>query len=260
MHYVIPLLGGAGVGEKNYRTPSLTNIILKFLESGIFANQNKLNMLFKKRNLFVLAVALLVIVTAPSCNLYPDSETRVEDLDITVTNYDKGNDFSQNKTYSIVDEVVEVDDDTTNPPDVITNSALIIQQIDANMQALGYDKIPDNTITVPDVRITAVATSTTTWFYYYYYYWDYWYWWGYYPCCYYYPPTYPVIESYTTGTLVMQMAQFKGVASGDSVKTVWTGVVNGLLDEDTPANLKTRIKRSIDEAFEQSPYLNVNGN
>lgn len=214
----------------------------------------------QKKNVFIFTAALLMIATVPSCNLYPDSETRVEDLDITVTYYDKENDFSQNLTYSIVDEVVEVDDDTTNPPDPVTNSATIIQQIDANMQALGYEKIPDNTINVPDVRITAVATSTTTWYYYYYYYWDYWYWWGYYPCCYYYPPTYPVVESYTTGTLVMQMAQFKGVASGDSVKTVWTGVINGLLEEDTQANLKTRIKNSIDEAFRQSPYLDVNPN
>lgn len=213
-------------------------------------------MTFKPKFILFLSAAL-VLFGAGGCNLYPDSETRVEDLDIVVTHYDKSNDFSQNLTYTIVDEVVEVDDDTTNPPDVITNSSLIIQQIDANMQALGYEKIPDNNIEVPDVRITAVATSTTTWFYYYYYYWDYWYWWGYYPCCSYYPPAYPVVESYTTGTVVMQMAQFNGVASGDSVRTVWTGVINGLLNEDTQTNLKTRIKSSIDEAFEQSPYLKV---
>lgn len=206
----------------------------------------------------LLLTAILALFGAGGCNLYPDDDTRVEDLDIVLTHYDSANDFSQNKTYSIVDEVVEVDDDTTNPPDVITNSDLVLQQIDANMQALGYQKVANDTI--PDVRLTVVATSTTSWFVYYYSYWGYWYGWGYYPCCYYYPPTYPVVESYTTGTLVMQMAQFKGVTSGDSVKTIWSGVVNGLLNEDTQTNLKTRIKSSIDEAFDQSPYLDVNAN
>jgi len=215
-----------------------------------------------KKNFIILTVALLMIATVPSCNLYPDDDTRVEDLDIVLTHYDKENDFSLNHTYSLVDEVVEVDDDTTNPPDAVANSSLILQQIDANMQALGYEKVADSAN--PDVRLVATASDQTYWFYYYYY--DYWYWyggwygwggwWGY-PCCYYYPPSYPVVESYTTGTLAIQMAQTRGVTPGDTVRMVWTGIVNGLLNEDTQSNLKVRIKSSIDEAFAQSPYLKV---
>jgi len=221
--------------------------------------------MLKKKNLLILTAAFLMVATVPSCNLYPDSETRVEDLDIVITHFDADNDFTINQTYSIVDEVVEVDDDTSNLPSTVPNSDLIITQIRANMEALGY--IEDNND--PDVSIVATASDKTNYFYYYYYdYWYYWYgggwygwggWWGY-PCCGYYPPAYPVVESYTTGTLMIQMFQIKGVTQGDSISLAWTGVVNGLLDEDTQSNLKTRIKRSIDEAFEQSPYLDVNPN
>lgn len=221
--------------------------------------------MLKKNNLLILTAAFLIAATVPSCNLYPDSETRVEDLDIVVTHFDPGNDFSQNRKYSVSNEVIEVDDDTTHLPVEVPNSDLIISQIIANMDALGYDKVDENAD--PDVRIMVTASDQTNYFYYYYYdYWYYWYgggwygwggWWGY-PCCYYYPPAYPVVESYTTGTLMMQMFQIKGVTQGDTIKLAWTGVVNGLLDEDTQSNLKARIKRSIDEAFEQSPYLEVN--
>ncbi|MDZ4844897.1 MAG: DUF4136 domain-containing protein [Chitinophagales bacterium] len=217
-------------------------------------------MTFKPKFILFLSAALALFGIG-GCNLYPDSETRVEDLDITLTHYDKENDFMQNQTYSIVDEVVEIDSDTNNAPSPVANSDLIIQQIEANMAALGYTKVNDNQD--PDLRVVATATENTQYFI---------------------ITTmitgigmvvvgmamaaggvlllllsacYPVVESYTSGTLIMQMAQYKDTAPGDTIKMVWTGVVNGLLDEDTQANLKTRIKSSIDEAFEQSPYLKV---
>ncbi len=63
---------------------------------------------------------------------------------------------------------------------------------------------------------------------------------------------YPSVSSYTTGTLVMTL-----VANGaDYIDPTrgWTAAANGLL---SGAYNTTRVNKAIDQAFEQSPYLNT---
>src|SRR5688500_7807744 len=123
--------------------------------------------MLKKKTLLILTVALFIVATVPSCSLYPDDDTRVEDLDIVLTRFDPENDFTQNKTYSPVDAIVQIDDDPSNAPSPITNSQLILDQVKANMSSLGYTKVNDNQN--PDLRILGSATEQTSYFYYYYY-------------------------------------------------------------------------------------------
>ena len=217
--------------------------------------------MIKIKYLIILTLALLMTVTIPSCNLYPDSETRTEDTDIVITRFDPSANFSTYLTYSRVDEVLKIDADTSDDPDPVPDSDFILAQIDANMLALGYDRVSDSDN--PDVRIVATATDIEITSYYYYDYW-YWYggwygwggWWGYPPCCYYYPPYYPVTSSYKIGTLFMDMLDTKDKVSGtDTIPIVWNAIYNGILD-DTKSGLRNRIKTNIDQAFDQSPYLN----
>jgi len=212
-----------------------------------------------KTRLTLFASAVMMLMGAGGCNLYPDSETRVEDLDIIITRYDKETDFTQLNTYSIVDEVYAVDEDTSNAPDPVDNSDYIISTINANMEALGYQKVNSNSD--PDVRIVVTASSAniTVYYYNYYgYYYPYWGWGGYYGGWYYPYYGYPVTETYTTGSLFIDMVDYRDYtgSSTDSVRVVWTGIMNGLL-EGSSSGITARIKTGVDQAFEQSPYLNT---
>jgi hypothetical protein len=90
--------------------------------------------------------------------------------------------------------------------------------------------------------------------YYYYNSW-YWGWYGsyggwYYPG--YYPPTY---SSVTTGGLLIQMTIPKDSSIDGTIPVVWMSVMSGLLESASSGASSSRIKKSIDQAFIQSPYL-----
>ena len=95
-----------------------------------------------------------------------------------------------------------------------------------------------------DVHVAALAT-TTTWVSggCYYGYWSYWY--PYYGWC------YPTYYTYTTGTILIVMANPN--KSGDD-KGVWIAGLNGVLSGST-SNTSSRLNNNIDQAFSQSPYL-----
>ena len=62
--------------------------------------------------------------------------------------------------------------------------------------------------------------------------------------------------SYTTGTVMMNMLDVKNYAFDDSAPVImWTGGLNGILSSGSSAS---RITRDINQAFGQSPYLNLN--
>ncbi len=119
----------------------------------------------------------------------------------------------------------------------------ILARVAANLEQLGYVRVDS---AQADVHVFNLATSTE-------YvgsscyppYWDYWY--GY-------PPgwgwCYPVVSSYTTGTLLTVM-----IDSGqpDDTPAVWLAASNGLLSSSEGTS--ARIRKNINQAFAQSPYL-----
>ncbi len=120
----------------------------------------------------------------------------------------------------------------------------MLNRIETNMAALGWTKVTD-----PEdadlALMPAVWTNTTVVYWYDYWCWYYYYYcgWGYY---------YPYYSSYTTGTMVMAL-----VASGEGYvepSGVWGAAINGLLSGYSDVS---RINSAIDQAFEQSPYLDI---
>lgn len=226
-----------------------------------------------------LSFSLLVIasiVVLHGC--YPNDELSYSETDIVLTGYYDSVDFKTVSTYYLPDTIFPVRDDTTDKTPVKDSDA-IIAQIEKNMQSYGYTRVyySDDVTEEPDLMIAVAAISTTTvtvgWWYPYYPGWgwgwgwykkaprgaDYWY--GGYPG--YYPPGWgwggmPYYSSYTTGTLLMEMTNPNDyrVMDGDTVIPMyWAGGINGVLSSGSN---KTRITDGIDQAFEQSPYLNHN--
>ena len=189
---------------------------------------------------------------------YPAGPEYVEDLDVVYTSYDKGYDFQGGSgTYAMPDKIVvdvEIDrGDTTYIYMKDAFAAPILQAIEDNMTANGWNRV--DLVDEPDVVITPAAIKSTTYFYSYWYDWWYggWYggYWGWY-----YPPYYTV-SSYTTGSLIIVMAD-PSMADDSPIgasPTAWIAAANGLY---TGAYDLSRATKAVDQAFAQSPYLKIN--
>jgi hypothetical protein len=119
------------------------------------------------------------------------------------------------------------------------------------MEKLGWDKIDIEN--GPDVLVTPSVMSSTT---YYYSYWYNWWYGGYYGGYWgwYYPPYYTV-SSYTTGSLIITMADPNVESVINQSPAVWVSAANGLV---TGYNDVDRVVTAINQAFVQSPYLKTN--
>jgi hypothetical protein len=200
--------------------------------------------------LFLTAIAGLLL-----WGCYPNGPEYVDDLDVVYTTYSQDYDFASKGTYArpnqIVTDVKIEDGETTYVfmKDVFAEP--ILQAIDDNMEANGWERIDISQD--PDVLVNPAAWSSTTYFYSYWYDWWYggWYggWYGWY-----YPPYYSV-SSYTTGTMVITIADPNEESPIGKTEAKWVAAANGLTSGNYDVN---RVTRAIDQAFEQSPYLKTN--
>jgi hypothetical protein len=213
----------------------------------IFITKNYLKM---KRLLLIAAMPVVLL----SC--YPAGPEYVEDVDVTYTTYDQKFDFQSKGKYAMPDQIVvdvEIEDgDTTYIYMKKVFSDPILAAIADNMEANGWQKV--SLAENPDVVVTPAGISSTTYFYSYWY--DWWYggWYG--GWGWYYPPYYTV-SSYTTGTLIITMAD-PNVDQDSPInqsQTAWVAAANGLFTGNYDL---TRVTMAIDEAFDQSPYLKLN--
>jgi Domain of unknown function (DUF4136) len=203
-----------------------------------------------KRLLLMAAMPVVLL----SC--YPAGPEYVEDVDVTYTTYDQEFDFQSRSTYAMPNEIVvdvEIEDgDTTYiyMKDVFAEP--ILAAIEDNMEANGWERV--GLAATPDVVITPAGISSTTYFYSYWY--DWWYggWYG--GWGWYYPPYYTV-SSYTTGSMIITMADpnVEDDSPINQSQTAWIAVGNGLF---SGAYDLSRVTDAIDEAFDQSPYLKLN--
>lgn len=196
----------------------------------------------------IMALALITsLVLFTGC--YPDGAEYVDELDVVYTVYDKEYDFQNANTYSLPDKIVILGDEDNVEFIADIYATPILARIDSNLQALGWTKVDNDSN--PDVQVLPASWTTTTISY-----WGggYWCYWDPYYCGggWYYP--YPVVSSYTTGTLVMNMVE-KEATGTDGVKRVaWFGAINGLLQDTYNPQ---RINDAIDQSFKQSPYLKL---
>lgn len=186
---------------------------------------------------------------------YPNGPEYVNDLDLVVTRYDKAFEFDDEKTFAIPDKVVKITGNLANGQEVEyvddEYALAIINTVKDNMNKYGWEEVaPDQA----DVLILPSAMSSTTFIWYYdWWYWDWWYpydWWGWY-----YP--YDIYGgSYTSGSVFLQMTYPDGRTAADNIPVPWTAVLNGLLEGPT-SQVESRIETNIDQAFKQSPFLDI---
>jgi hypothetical protein len=195
---------------------------------------------------------------------YPGDIDNVAELDLAVTIFDEGADFSSNRTYAIADTVMEIGDGNIALTGQFDD--LIVDKVQENMQALGYTEISGFSGPSPDVIVLISKTSSTNVDVYQPYpiWWDYWGyypWWpvyggigpGWYP---YYPWGGTVVYSYTSGTLIVELLDPDKLNADDTIPAISAGAINGLL-EGSDSQIQGRLEENLDQLFTQSPYLNV---
>lgn len=212
----------------------------------------------KKAHIFLSFVIAIVLA-----GCYPGGPENTDDYDLVATNYAEDYNYSQNLTYFIPDTVIHIVDSTTREEDINrTHDATILSTTISNMNALGYEQIDVDSLAdiVILPQVLEIQNVSVSWWYDWYYYWG-WYpwggWWG--PGYgWYYPGGYPVVTSYQTGTIILQMIDpDEPTPMPDEIYISWSGYANGIVSSSKNYN-KSRIVDGIDDMFEMSPYLNLN--
>jgi len=200
---------------------------------------------------------LLSVLMLSGC--YPGGPEYIEDLDLVVTSHDVLFDFQEMETYALPDRIVKITGNLEEGDEVEfindNYSAIILDRIRDNLEDYGWVEVSADQN--PDVIILPSAMQSTTMVWYYdYWYWDWYYpyyWWGWY-----YP--YPIYGgSYSSGSVFLQMTYPDGITAADNIPVVWSSILNGLLEGEA-SELNSRVSHSVDQAFEQSPYLSIDDN
>ena len=212
-----------------------------------------------------LAAAALVMALG-AC--YPGDISSVEETDVVLTIH-SGNDFSAFNTYAMPDTVIDVcenadDPECENALDVDHSyDSEILAQIASRMQGYGYQRVPIDEVdenNLPDVfLIVSVSatrrTSATVW-------WPWWGWGGWWPG--WGPgwgPGYPAVSvtQWDQGTLEMTMIDPTDTDPDNEIFNVqWDATLSGVLSSASGPIDTNRIDRGIQQAFDQSPYLQTN--
>lgn len=174
-------------------------------------------------------------------------ETR--DQILTIARKTEAVDFNQFNSFAITDSVTVVNNgkktrlcnDTTD---------LIIAQVVRNMNMNGYTQVEVDEN--PDLLVDLAYIQRTNTYMYpgYWNDWDWWWNYNYFPWFgwdSYYPYQMPVfITSYTTGSLVIEVADVVNVATESSVPIVWHGLVREILNGK---HTQQELISAIDEVF-----------
>lgn len=203
-----------------------------------------------KHSLLIMLLGALIALS--SC--YPGDTVTTSELDLVLTHHKSDVDFTQNRTYIMPNAILvsSSDDDHSISP---ADEAAILANIESNLTSLGYERLPlADSLTVdliifPEVIIVDHVQAGGCWGCYY----NPWYpgWGGYYPP---YPPSYVI--TYSTGTILISMINPDSLAENFPVaNAIWIGAIDGLVRSGVTADY---INRHIDQAFLQSPYLQVN--
>ncbi len=230
-----------------------------------------------------LTIMAVITFFMASCYEYHD-DTYLDELDISLTYYDTSFNFQQYSTFAIRDSVGLLETNMTNADEAEFYKAggtndKIRQNIRDHFTALGYTEVADDENYDFGVNLVLAVVDNTVyypgwWYTYYDYY--YWYWWGGWYPYYGYPWSYGSY-TYTTGTLLIEMADGESIrdyrewADGKTqgeienadpdevpdIKFVWQAIINGVAGSTASYN-QQRAERGFDEVFVQSPYLDKN--
>ena len=184
-----------------------------------------------------------------ACSWGSDGMDETRDQILTIARKTEAVDFSKFSSFAITDSITAVDDGTK----IRFNDAtadLIIAQVVRNMNLCGYTQVQADED--PDLLVDLAYIQRTNTYMYpgYWTDWDWWWnwngypWWGWDP---YYPYQMPVlISSYTTGSIVIEVADVVNVATETTVPVVWHGLIREILNGK---HNQQELISSIDEVF-----------
>lgn len=220
----------------------------------------------KKINVISWILSLSVIAVIGGC--YPQGATYTDEVDLVVSVQRAEVDYQAYNTFYIEDTVVKLSNNENDKILDPSDAAFLVGEFQMRLIELGWVEVPTlDTNNLPDAVVTMTVLENVNasyvsggWGYGGWYGWGYWGYpgGGYYPgyggCC------YTSVYTYTTGTLIIEMLDPSKIVDEGATKLVpiiWGGGINGY-SEGSKSNIRTRVKRGMDQIVKDSPYLKQN--
>ena len=206
-----------------------------------------------KKILLIPALALLAV----ACHKEPYIDSDNEYL--VYTSPGKDATFASFTTFDLADSLLVIGQSAKPEYSQSQNALALIQAVRTNMENAGYIYTPDNPDADLGIQMTYVIKTDRYVQYYNDPYWwlnypGYWspgYWGNY--VGFYYP--YPVTYTYSTNALMVDMADLTTPKTGtEALEVVWSVYIGGPAGSSVASDVEV-MKRAIDQAFVQSPYL-----
>lgn len=194
---------------------------------------------------------LLLAATAIFSSCEKDPDLSKMDSDFTVyTQYDPEADFSTASTYFLPDSILTTGGGMQAVYWKDENAQTLIKLIESKMNTRNYSRESDKENAQLGIQVSYVENSTHVgglW-------WNTGYWGPFWGGGWYYP--YPVSYNYDTGTLVIEIVDLRDKETTDAkLPVIWRTTNSGMLYGNNQLNLLL-VQRSIEQAFNQSTYIN----
>lgn len=199
---------------------------------------------------------LLAGIALTACEKEPDTD-KLDNHYLVYTDYDKGTNFEALMTYYVPDSILYINNGDKKEYWRSDAAEAVRMEFIENMNEhyVRVDNIEDADI---GLQLSYVASTYTfagygggdPWWYGYPYYWTPGYWGGYWGGWYY---SYPIIYSYTTGSIIGEMVNLS-VTDSKKLPVIWSAYISGILNSQGKLNLQ-KTEAAINQAFKQTSVL-----
>jgi len=203
-----------------------------------------------------LILILLAGIALTACEKEPDTD-KLDNHYLVYTDYDKGTNFEALMTYYVPDSILYINNGDKKEYWRGDAAEAVRMEFIENMNEhyVRVDNIEDADI---GLQLSYVASTYTfagygggdPWWYGYPYYWTPGYWGGYWGGWYY---SYPIIYSYTTGSIIGEMVNLS-VTDSKKLPVIWSTYISGILNSQGKLNLQ-KTEAAIHQAFKQTSVL-----
>ena len=199
---------------------------------------------------------LLAGIALTACEKEPDTD-KLDNHYLVYTDYDKGTNFEALMTYYVPDSILYINNGDKKEYWRGDAAEAVRMEFIENMNEhyVRVDNIEDADI---GLQLSYVASTYTfagygggdPWWYGYPYYWTPGYWGGHWGGWYY---SYPIIYSYTTGSIIGEMVNLS-VTDSKKLPVIWSTYISGILNSQGKLNLQ-KTEAAIHQAFKQTSVL-----
>lgn len=209
-----------------------------------------------KKSIYILMAVFALV----ACRRDPDLGELSSDF-LVFTNYDTAANFDAFTTYYMPDSIMIIGDKDTPEYWTGNGAETILDTYADNMGTCGYFRVTNKEEADLGLQISYIESVS--------YFVDYYnspYWWNAYPgywwpgywgnwTDWYYP--YPVVYTYSVGSLLTEMVDLTADAETGTERklpVIWNSFLSGLLSNSSALNIALTV-RAVDQSFIQSPYL-----